>query len=941
MGWTELKRELEKDLSDYKSIPFWSWNNELDEQELVRQAEWMHEVGIGGFIIHARTGLKTEYLGKKWFSCVEACLDAAKRLGMRAWIYDDNGWPSGFAGGLLLKKEEYRAQYLEYKTLPFFDRAAFAVFKAENGGYVRIKSERKDEAAYHTVYLRTSPSNTDILNPEVTEAFINFTHERYYSRFGSRFGKEFVGFFTDEPQYYRWAAPYSRTAEREYRALYGEDLKDGLIYLFVQSEKGYPFRVRYYTLLNRLYTENYYKRLYNWCEAHNCKLTGHSVEEGSLHGQMWGGAGVMPTYEYEHIPTIDWLGRTCGNLLAPLQVASASAQLGKKRVLTETFGCAGYDVNYRELKHIAEYQYFCGVNMMCQHLVPYSVAGQGKIDHPPVFSAHTGSQRAFAVFNDYFTKLGFIVANTSANVDAAVLLPMQSAYLDYVREDDGESIRSLEEDLENLLAFLNKNGVTYELLDETLLAKYGKAEKNVLTVGNSSYKTVILPKLKSVAGATLKLLQEFCGRLLVSAPVGYIDGKRADARLLSNCSLNDIVNGRRVRARVTEGKCFVTSRSGVFGEFIFVKNLSGKRAAKVEIDGLSAEYVKAEIGTLSVAPAEDEILLRAGEGCVFIKDVPLKNERIKRFSEDKTDEFSVVKTTENYLLLDHAEVGFDGEIFSRERPLPDIAEELLRMDYKGTVWVRHNFFAKEKMPLKLFAEKSDFLKLTLNGKSLKRTQSAFDVNFFESDLTPYVNEGKNEIIYELKYFQHEGVHFALFDPRATESLRNCLYYDTALENMYVAGDFRVGEDRALYKTKGRPQKFGDLTAEGFPFFKGTFTLAGGYRWNGREKIFLRLSGRYAAAEAKINGRTCAFVLREEMEITELLKIGDNVIEIEVISGLRNFFGPHHFAPEVEPTGVSPYCFTMRGSWKNGRSPDYTEHYNTMPFGMKKIEFIKC
>ena len=259
----------------------------------------------------------------------------------------------------------------------------------------------------------------------------------------------------------------------------------------MQSEKGYPFRVRYYTLLNRLYTENYYKRLYNWCEAHNCKLTGHSVEEGSLHGQMWGGAGVMPTYEYEHIPAIDWLGRTCGNLLAPLQVASASAQLGKKRVLTETFGCAGYDVNYRELKHLAEYQYFCGVNMMCQHLVPYSVAGQGKIDHPPVFSAHTGSQRAFAVFNDYFTKLGFIVANTSANVDVAVLLPMQSAYLDYVREDDGESVRSLEEDLENLLAFLNKNGVTYELLDETLLAKYGKAEKNVLTVGNSSYKTVI------------------------------------------------------------------------------------------------------------------------------------------------------------------------------------------------------------------------------------------------------------------------------------------------------------------------------------------------------------------------------------------------------------------------------------------------------------------
>ena len=65
----------------YSPIPFWSWNDELDPKELVDQIEWMHENGIGGFFMHARTGLKTPYLKEKWFECVEACLKKAKEIG--------------------------------------------------------------------------------------------------------------------------------------------------------------------------------------------------------------------------------------------------------------------------------------------------------------------------------------------------------------------------------------------------------------------------------------------------------------------------------------------------------------------------------------------------------------------------------------------------------------------------------------------------------------------------------------------------------------------------------------------------------------------------------------------------------------------------------------------------------------------------------------------
>ncbi len=255
--------------------------------------------------MHARTGLKEEYLGEKWFSCIEACLKKAKELDMEAWIYDENGWLSGFVGGKLLGKEEYRARFLEY-AVGDFDENAFACFVEDAGkGYVGVEAPCKGISIYHNVYLRIiSPANTDILNPEVVDAFIEETHEKYFARFPNGFGKELVGFFADEPQFYRWATPYTPMLER-----YFDDVRAGLIWLFVQDERGYAFRQKYYRTLNDLYVDVFYKKLYDWCKAHGVKLTGHSVEEPYLFTQMYGGAAVMPSYEYEDILGIDCLER--------------------------------------------------------------------------------------------------------------------------------------------------------------------------------------------------------------------------------------------------------------------------------------------------------------------------------------------------------------------------------------------------------------------------------------------------------------------------------------------------------------------------------------------------------------------------------------------------------------------------------------------------------
>ena len=49
--------------------------------------------------VHPRPGLMTPYLSADWFRLWKVALDEAERLDMNVWIYDENSYPSGFAGG--------------------------------------------------------------------------------------------------------------------------------------------------------------------------------------------------------------------------------------------------------------------------------------------------------------------------------------------------------------------------------------------------------------------------------------------------------------------------------------------------------------------------------------------------------------------------------------------------------------------------------------------------------------------------------------------------------------------------------------------------------------------------------------------------------------------------------------------------------------------------
>ncbi|MCH5213527.1 MAG: hypothetical protein J1G06_10980, partial [Oscillospiraceae bacterium] len=103
--------------SQYRGVPFWSWNCKLEKNELLRQIDCLREMGFGGFNMHARSGLDTKYLGDEFMGLVADCAKYAEEQNMLAWLYDEDRYPSGAAGGYVTKKIENRQKYILFTTV--------------------------------------------------------------------------------------------------------------------------------------------------------------------------------------------------------------------------------------------------------------------------------------------------------------------------------------------------------------------------------------------------------------------------------------------------------------------------------------------------------------------------------------------------------------------------------------------------------------------------------------------------------------------------------------------------------------------------------------------------------------------------------------------------------------------------------------------------------
>ena len=966
-----LKQLLNGDLRDYRPIPFWSWNDKLEDNRLKEQIGAMKAAGIGGFFMHARGGLKTEYLGEAWFRAVKTCIDEAKKQNMNAWCYDENGWPSGFAGMKLLENPKNFAHYLTFQKKSSFDSSALAVYVLDGSILKQVWESRGPGAEYLHIYDHTNASVVDILNKRVVADFIRETHEKYFEKFSGEFGKGLRGFFTDEPQYFRTQTAFSPVLLEEYQAQYQEDLLERLGALFVDCDGAYEFRYRYWSLMNRLYTESFAKQIYEWCERHGCQLTGHSVEESSLAAQMTCCAGVMPFYEYEHIPGIDWLGRKIGTEICPRQASSVAQQLGKKFVMSETFATAGWDVTPKELKWIAEWQYVNGVNLMCHHLYPYSIKGQRKRDYPAFFSKHNPWTKNLKEFNDYFTRLGFLLAESEEIAKVAVIHPMHSAYLTYDRAHSDTSVAELDDGFAALVERLGAAQYGHHYVDETLLKKYGRVQDGKLIVGRKTYDYVALPNMQNIDSHTVEVLQTFVsqgGKLYLDGPAPkYVDGVASSLDFSEGIiGFDDLANPNiRIDDKNTEVRS--TFRNSRFGDFLYVVNLSKDKRYQVHFTVKAKGAKRFDVGAVEYQPIFYEktgeslripLSFNPGDSLViFLSDVeeaPAVCHNFEKMQELELSHLKIKDVSQNALTVDYACLSYDNEHYSEPQPIMGVADFLLTRRENRTVFLKYQFEI-EHIPERIYleCEPMEIESATLNGKALTNPESgSIEPDFLRFPISNLVKTGQNEIIFKISYYQNPHVYKTLFDTvDGTESLLNCLSYDTELDAIYILGDFSVRNKGrywdtaknmimaeggfAISQAKGALWN-GDAVRSGYPFFAGSVTVAVVFHTDFNRGV-LELEGRFALAEITLNGKKAGAMMFSNRCLLENLSPGrENTLEITLTNSNRNLLGPFHCKNDPEPGGLSPQTFEMRGEWQDGKCPLYDGRYALAHFGLDKI-----
>ena len=70
---------FENPTCEYRCTPFWAWNTKLKKDELLWQIEQFKKMGFGGFHMHSRSGMATEYLSEEFMDLIKACNDKAKQ----------------------------------------------------------------------------------------------------------------------------------------------------------------------------------------------------------------------------------------------------------------------------------------------------------------------------------------------------------------------------------------------------------------------------------------------------------------------------------------------------------------------------------------------------------------------------------------------------------------------------------------------------------------------------------------------------------------------------------------------------------------------------------------------------------------------------------------------------------------------------------------------
>lgn len=572
--------------NEFRPWPLFVLNDEYlpgsGEARLTELLENLARVGYGGVFLHPRPGLITEYLSPRWFEIIRHCIGECRRLGLVPALYDENSYPSGFAGGHVpALAPETVVQYLipKFGTLPEEPpKEAIAVYRTEKKIPVELvtrESLPKNSTWCAFVFETMTPmpwhggfSYTSLLNPKTTKIFLQTTYQRYRYELGEKDWKSCAAFFTDEPHlpadsHGPWGKGQhcSPLVFDEFRRRRGYSLEQKLSDLYFSSESSAATRFDFYDTLHDLFLENFARPVADWCTQNGIPSTGHYLEHdwpcpyatpGHIHllSKMdWPGTDLLECFlleghDYGDPQNFDTAvpGTEPHALYYLKQVQSVAHQFRKKRVMDECWGAGGHDSTPLDWLRIGRFLAVHGVNLFVPHYTTTTIRGARKNDHPQFFSEHSPWFEALGSLNAELGRLSWITSRGTTHQRILLIDPLTTAYCLADKADclGGEKHRDavtdpmgvfqgtqrafipLRQAAGNFAQKLSDAQADFDIGDEYVLAESGKVAGKQLNLGIQNYDLVVLPPhLENLRKATLTLLQDFAkagGRILGIRP---------------------------------------------------------------------------------------------------------------------------------------------------------------------------------------------------------------------------------------------------------------------------------------------------------------------------------------------------------------------------------------------------------------------------------------
>jgi len=637
--------------AEYRSAPLWVWNKDVSTEDIDRSLRAFKEVGIGGAFIHPRPGLITEYLSDKWFDLVKYSRDLAKELEMKLWIYDENSYPSGFAGGFVQHQmpESYNQGNAliprEMSTLSLEENQFVKyVFKKVNGNWQDITASASQENGSRGQYMvfilrdvrQRNAYYVDLLVKGVTEKFIDITFTGYKNNVGEDFGKTIPGTFSDEPHVLcffqnsfagtgqgiiRWSPDLPLC----FKELFGYDLESNVISLLEETGNWKKIRHDYYATILDMFINRWSKPMSQYCRNNNLIFTGHYWEHGWPSPAL--GPDNMAMYAFHTQPGIDMLYNSqeerpdqFGNVRSVKEISSVANQFGRKRTLSETYGGSGWELRFDEMKRNGDWEYTLGVNFLNQHHAFISLMGDRKHDYPPSFGPFAPYWKQYRYQADYFARLSVALSSGSQKNRILILEPTTTAWMYYSPQTVKINKRfdEINPSFRKLLDLLEQSRVEYDLGCENIIRDHGKVRGKKFLINQGAYDIVIIPDvMDNINRSTYELLKKYItngGKVIqFGEGVKYIDAEPSDELInlttyenwikkeeVSSEVINEFLLDPDFSVRYTkaDGKLYHMRRQMEDGQLLFFSNFSldNNSGAEVSLKGASVEGLSPESG---------------------------------------------------------------------------------------------------------------------------------------------------------------------------------------------------------------------------------------------------------------------------------------------------------------------------------------------------------